>query len=146
MEQGSPSGESQNHGKLTQRQTGLVGPCIEGSRDLAFRGLARGRTGDDAVVDQRPDHIAGQNEGVLSRHSEEGRARVAAELPEFLRQHVPQPDDVAAYFIRGVAHAQLGRPAEAIADLETALELAQAAGNDGLAATIEETLEAVRPP
>ena len=57
-----------------------------------------------------------------------------------------QPDLADAYYNRGVAYAQLGKPAEAISDLETALELAQAAGNDDLAASIEETLKAVRDP
>ena len=57
-----------------------------------------------------------------------------------------QPGDVTAYFIRGASHADLGRYEKAIADLETALELAQAAGDDNLAAKIEETLEEVRNP
>ena len=57
-----------------------------------------------------------------------------------------QPDLADAYNNRGNAYYGLGQYEKAITDLETALELAQAAGNDGLAATIEETLEAVRPP
>ncbi|MCY4083146.1 MAG: hypothetical protein OXF54_23090 [Caldilineaceae bacterium] len=50
------------------------------------------------------------------------------------------------YFSQGNEHYERGQHEEAITDLETAAELAQAAGNDGLDATIEEELEAVRPP
>ena len=52
-----------------------------------------------------------------------------------------QPDNTFAFFFRGLSHAQLGRYAETITDLETAAELAQTAGDDDFAVTIEEALE-----
>ena len=51
-----------------------------------------------------------------------------------------------SYFSQGNEHSALGQYHEAIADLETALELAQDTGNDGLAFLIEQTLETVRNP
>ena len=79
-----------------------------------------------------------------NEHHERGQYEDAiADYDEAIRL---RPDLPEAYFIRGVTHHTLGRKQKAISDLQTALELAQAAGNDDLAATIEETLEAVRNP
>ena len=65
----------------------------------------------------------------------------AADYGEAIRL---RPDYIEAYYNRGSARAELGRYEKASADLKTALELAQTAGNDGLAAKIEETLNTVK--
>ena len=69
--------ERQDYGKLAERAGRLRGPVVEGRLDPPPVALALGRAGHDAPVLEGARDITGQEEGVLVRHAQEVRARIA---------------------------------------------------------------------